>query len=54
MTTPKRKYRVTLPIMLDGQLYEFGREVELDLEQAAQFSHALIAVEEETQNAFDT
>jgi 5-enolpyruvylshikimate-3-phosphate synthase len=43
----KRKYKVLLPIDVDGQIFEFGQIVELDMETASQYSHALIAVEEE-------
>lgn len=43
-----RKYRVTLPIDLgDGVVHNFGEVLALELEQAAQYSHALIALEEE-------
>jgi hypothetical protein len=40
-----RKYRVTLPVEIDGKMYQFGDVVELDLETATQFAHALIAWE---------
>jgi len=41
-----KKFRVTLPIEIDGVMYEFGAIVELSDEQAALYAHALIAVEE--------
>jgi hypothetical protein len=37
---------VTLPIEIDGVVYSFGEIVELSLEQAALYAHALIAVED--------
>jgi len=43
----KRKYGVVLPVDIDGRIYEFGSELELDDETAGEYSHALIAVEEE-------
>lgn len=42
-----RKYRVTLPVVIGGRTYQFGEVVELDIETAVQYAHALIAVEEE-------
>jgi hypothetical protein len=42
-----KKFRVVLPIEVDGRIYEFGAVVEMDLETARLYSHALIAVEEE-------
>ncbi len=44
----KRKFRVVLPVELGGVVYEFGRVVELELEETAGYEHALIAVEEES------
>jgi hypothetical protein len=41
-----KKYRVTLPVEIDGKVYSFGEIVELGLEEAALYAHALIAVEE--------
>ena len=41
-----RRFRVLLPIEIDGRMYEFGSVVELDLETAGGYSHALIACEE--------
>ena len=41
-----KRYRVLLPIEVGGRMYNFGDEVELELEEAVQYSHALIAVEE--------
>ena len=40
-----RTYRVLLPVEIDGIVYNFGQVVELDLERAALYAHALIAVE---------
>lgn len=41
----KQKYRVTLPIDLtDGVVHQAGEIVELDLETATAYRHALIAV----------
>jgi hypothetical protein len=42
-----KRFRVLLPIEIDGRIYEFGSVVELDLETALAYSHALIACEEE-------
>jgi hypothetical protein len=42
----KKKFRVLLPIEIDGRIYEFGSTVELDLETALLYSHALQACEE--------
>lgn len=42
----KRKYRVTLPVMILGQVHEFGDVVELDDAVADEVSYALIAAEE--------
>lgn len=44
----KRKYRVTLPVMILGQVYEFGDVVELDDAVADEVSYALISAEEES------
>ena len=43
----KTKFRVLLPIDVEGRIYEFGSVVELSLETAKKFSHALMACEEE-------
>ena len=42
-----KRYRVTLPVEIDGVIHNFGEIVELELEVAALYAHALIAVEEE-------
>jgi hypothetical protein len=42
-----KRYRVTLPVEIDGVMYQFGEVAELELEIAALYAHALIAVEEE-------
>jgi len=42
-----KRYRVTLPVEIDGVVYNFGEIVEVELEVAALYAHALIAVEEE-------
>lgn len=41
-----KKYWVTLPIEVDGMIYNYGDTVEMNLEDAAVYAHALIAVEE--------
>jgi len=41
------KYKVLLPIEIEGRIYEFGSVVELDLDVAKEYSHALIACEQE-------
>jgi hypothetical protein len=46
----KKKFRVLLPIEIDGRIYEFGSTVELDLETALLYSHALMACEEEVED----
>jgi hypothetical protein len=46
----KRKYRLMLPVEIDGVVHEYGEVVELDLETAAAYAHALIAVEEGESN----
>lgn len=43
----KTKFRVLLAIEIDGRIYEFGSVVELDLETALLYSHALMACEAE-------
>jgi hypothetical protein len=42
----KERYRVTLPIEVDGKFYNYDEVVELDVDAAALYAHALIAVEE--------
>lgn len=42
----KKKYQVTLPIEVDGVIYQHGATVELDDKTAELYSHALIAVAE--------
>jgi len=41
------KYRVLLPIDVDGTVYQFGQVVELTAETAKQYSHALVRVPDE-------
>ncbi len=41
------KYKVILPIDVDGRIYHYGDIVELDLDTAVLYAHALIAQEEE-------
>jgi hypothetical protein len=41
-----RKYRVVLAIEVDGVAHKYGDVVELELEVAALYAHALIAIEE--------
>jgi hypothetical protein len=43
----KKKFRVILPIDVDGTVYQHGATVELDVETAKLYSHALIALEKE-------
>ena len=43
----KKTYRVVLPVDIDGRIYEYGSTIELDIETATLYSHALMAVEEE-------
>lgn len=42
----KKPYTVTLPIDIDGRIYNYGDIVSLELEVAVQYSHALIALGE--------
>jgi hypothetical protein len=42
-----KKYRVTLPVAIGGQDYQFGDLVALDVETAVEYGYALIAAEEE-------
>ena len=42
----KKRYKVLLPIDVDGRIYQHGDVVELDLETAKIYSHALIALAE--------
>ncbi len=42
----KKKFRVILPIDVDGIVYQHGAIVGLDVETAKLYSHALIALEE--------
>jgi hypothetical protein len=42
----KTKYLVAISIEIDGQIYGVGSTVELDLETAALYAHALRAVED--------
>lgn len=42
----KRRYRVLLPVEIDGQIHHFGEFIELDVETATEYSHALVAVDE--------
>ncbi len=41
-----RRYRTTLPVEIDGVVYQFGQVVELATERALEYAHALIALEE--------
>ncbi len=41
-----RRYRVILPVEIEGKAYGYGDVAELPMETAAEFAHALIAVEE--------
>jgi hypothetical protein len=50
----KRAYRVTLPIDVGGRVYQFGETAELELEEAAAYAHALIAIKEERENGRDS
>ena len=42
----RRKFRVVLPVEIDGVIYELDAVVELDVEVAIKYSHALIALDE--------
>lgn len=48
-----KRFRVLLPIEIDGRIYEFGSVVELSLETAKDYSHALIACEEVEEDGGD-
>lgn len=50
----KEKFNVILPIEVDGIVYQHGSTVELDLETATMYSHALRAVEEKEQDGRDS
>ncbi|KKM18468.1 hypothetical protein LCGC14_1665400 [marine sediment metagenome] len=41
-----KRYRVLLPVDIGGRIYNFGEEVELELDEAVKYSHALIAARE--------
>ena len=41
-----KKFKVLLPIDVNGRIYQHGEQVELDLETAKLYSHALIALAE--------
>ena len=43
--TATDKFRVLLPIEIDGKVYGYGQEIELDMETAKQYAHALVRVE---------
>jgi hypothetical protein len=50
MDSDKRKYRVTLPVDFgDGVIHQHGETVELEMETAKAYAHALIAVAENPQ-----
>jgi hypothetical protein len=38
------KYRVLLPIDVDGKIFQYDQVVELDAETAKQYAHALVRV----------
>ena len=38
------RYRVLLPVEIGGRIYDFGAVIELDLETAKEYSHALLAL----------
>jgi hypothetical protein len=42
-----KRYRVLLPVDIDGVIYGFGAIVELSAETAKDYSHALVALAEE-------
>jgi hypothetical protein len=44
-----KKYRVSLPIDVNGTIYRSGATVELDAETAKAYGHALIALPEENE-----
>lgn len=43
----KRRYRVTMTVEIAGKVRRFGEIVELTLEEAVKYAHALIAVGDE-------
>jgi hypothetical protein len=45
-----KKYRVLLPIDVDGKVYQYGQVVELDATLAKDYSHALVRVPEEEES----
>lgn len=45
-----KTFRVVLPIDIDGKLFQFGQTVELDVETAKAYSHALVRVDEEEES----
>lgn len=50
----KGTFRITLPVDFgDGHVHQPGDIVELDVEQAKLYGHALIAVEPKTQGALE-
>lgn len=42
-----KKFRVVLPIEFGGRIYAYGDTVEMTVADAKEYSHALIAVDEE-------
>lgn len=45
-----KPYKVLLAVEIEGRIYGHGSVVELDLETAARYAHALIAVEKGEEN----
>lgn len=43
----KKQYHVMLPVEVDGKVYNYGDVAELDIETAAKYAHALMALGEE-------
>jgi hypothetical protein len=47
-TQPKpgtARYRVTLPVDIEGTIYQYGQTVDLDEATATAYSHALLSVD---------
>ncbi len=48
-----KKFFVALNVEIDGVVYAHGSEIELDVEVAKEYSHALRAIEEKTEETGD-
>lgn len=47
-------FRVILPVEIDGQIYNFGEVIQLDLEAAVGYSHALMSIAQEREDASES